>query len=142
MAGDVLSLPGGIISLVELVVSHGSALDYDLLTLTRYTLDDIGADLSWERLLHFVQHLPATSALVREMEPDMAQWVDGRALADILADMFDLLQSFLGTYVNANSKKKSRRLKPYPRPWLKPTTRHFGSDPIPISEFDKWWKEG
>ena len=126
-----------------LLEEHGSAIDYDLLTLTSFSIGDIGTALPWHRFQNFVRHLPAGSALYRELEPDQALWSDGLRTADVLADIFDLLQSFKGTYVNANSKnRKSRNLKPYPRPWLKPKTRHIGKDPIPISEFDKWWKGG
>ena len=134
---------GGILGLVALVEEHGSAIDYDLLTLTSYSLDDIGDGLPWSRFRSFIRHLPAGSALYRELEPDQALWSDGLRTADVLADIFDLLQSFRGTYVNANSKgRKVRNLKPYPRPWLKPKMQHIGRDPIPIKDFDSWWEGG
>ena len=65
--------PGGIVALAGLAEDHAGALDYDLMTLTRWTLDDLGGELGWERLLHFVQNLPPTSALARAMHPDMAE---------------------------------------------------------------------
>ena len=134
--------PGGILGLVTIIGEHGGALDFDLLTMTRYSLDDVGGELPWLRLLHFVQHLPASSALIREIEPEQAMWSDGRRTADVLADIFDLLQSFQVTYISANSKRKAKRPKPYPRPWLKPKVRKFGSGAIPIKDFDAWWEGG
>ena len=92
--------------------------------------------------MSFVRHLPIGSALHRELEPEQALWSDGARLADILADIFDLLQSFKGTFVNAHSKKKAKIVDPYPRPWLKKKTQHFGKDPIPMADFDKWWRGG
>lgn len=121
---------------------HGSAIDYDLLTLTSYSISDIGDALPWSRFLSFIRHLPMGSALMRELEPEQALWSDGTRLADVLADIFDLLNGFKGTYINAHSKKRARSIEPYPRPWLKKKTKHFGKDPIPISEFDTWWKGG
>lgn len=79
---------------------------------------------------------------MRELEPELSLWSSGFRLADILADVFDELQAIQGTVVNAHSKKKARRFKPYPRPWLKPKTQHFGKDPIPIKDFDDWWEGG
>lgn len=142
MADRRLPEPGGILSLAALIEEHGSAIDFDLLTLTSYSLFDIGAALPWSRFLSFVRHLPMGSALMRELEPEQALWSDGVRTADVLADIFDLLQSFKGTYVNAHSKRRIRKMEPYPRPWLKKQTKHFGKDPIPISEFDRWWEGG
>lgn len=142
MAGRRRPRYGGILSLVALVEEHGSAIDYDLLTLTQYALTDVGSSLPWSRFRSFIQHLPLGSALMRELEPEQAYWSDGARTADVLADVFDLLQSFKATFVNAHSKRRSRNIEPYPRPWLRRKKQHFGKDAIPLADFDKWWKGG
>ena len=78
---------------MDLIEDHGAALEYDLLTLTHYQLRDVGRALSWGALLHFVEHVPRTSALSRELVPrtESEAWAEGDATAAILADLFDLL---------------------------------------------------
>lgn len=143
MADGRRSIPGGIFGLVEVIGEHETALEYDLLTKTRYSLDDVGERLSYRSLIAFIRHLPADSAYFREVEPDVAPWTDGRVTTALLADIYDLLNAFRGTYVNAHSKKKQRQLKPYPRPWLEDkSVKKVGKDPIPIKDFEKWWEGG
>lgn len=130
---------------MDLIEVHGAALEYDLLTLTHYQLRDVGRALSWGALLHFVEHVPRTSALSRELVPrtDTESWADGEATAAILADIFDLLAMMRAESAVKGTKHAPRKAKPYPRPWAKAKgERHVGSDPIPISEFESWWSNG
>lgn len=134
--------PGGIAELRQLIHEHGAALDYDLITKTRYMLRDVGGALPWGALLHFVQFLPRDSAISRELAPvsDVERWTRGDATASILADLFDLVAQFRAEQAVKGSDHKPRRPKAYPRPGVTPEgTRHLGSDPIPVSEFEGWW---
>lgn len=136
---------GGIAELAQLIGEHGSALDYDLLTLTGYTLSDIGGALPWGALLHFVQHLPRDSALSRELEPtsDAERWANGAATAAILADLYDLISQFNNNMAARGTGRRARAAKPYPRPWerAKRGQRRIGSDAVSIAEFERWWNE-
>lgn len=134
--------PGGIAELARLVDEHGPALDYDLITRTRYQLRDIGGALSWGALRHFVQFLPRSSALHQDIQPytDAERWTRGDATASLLADIYDLLAMMRAEAAVKGTEHKPRRPKPHPRPGMKPMgTTHIGKDPIPISEFEDWW---
>lgn len=113
------------------------------MTMTRYTLQDVGGALPWGALLHFVQFVPRTSALSREMNPttDDERWAQGHATAAILADMYDLLNQLNTNLASRGSGHRPARVKPYPRPWAKSKgERRIGRDPIPIADFEAWWE--
>ena len=117
---------------------HGDALDYDLLTRTRYQLNDIPDNLGWTALAHFIKYLGPGSALYDEVHPETARWTQGDM---ILADIFDAVSAFRYAFASANSKGKPRRPKPYPRPWVREReTKRFGKDPVKVSEFNSWWE--
>lgn len=134
---------GGILGLVELISEHYEALSYDLMTRTRFTLDDLGGPLSWAALFSFVSNCGHDSAVFRAMNPDMAPWLDGRMVAPLLAQLIDAMNT--NTYVNAvahcDEGKRPDPPKRVKTPWTveEAEGRHIGSDPIPISEFDAWW---
>ena len=123
---------------------HGGALEYDLLTKTRYTLDDIGGALSYRALRHFVQYMGADCALWLELHPDEAEmvaWEQGRMDAVLLADVFDAVNA-MGSRIAGIMTGRHRRPKPYPRPWDKrKSTTHVGGTPMRIGDFDAWWEE-
>ena len=115
------------------------------MTLAHMTLDDLGGALSWRALLHFVGGLGATSALVRELRPEldeMAPWLDGSMVAPLLADLIDCLNMQRWERVVAASGKRPRRPKRVTRPWEGDSkgVRVIGRDPIPVSEFESWWE--
>lgn len=126
---------------MRLIEEHGSVLEYDLLTLTHYQLRDIGGALSWGALLHFVMNLPRTSALSRELVPlsETERWMMGDFNANLLADLFDAMTHGFAALAAKGSGRSPKRVKPYPRPWAKPKTRHIGKGAIPISKFERWW---
>lgn len=126
-----------------LIHEHGPALDYDLITMTRYNLGDVGGALPWAALRHFVDHLPRTSALSRELVPlsDEERWIAGDMTAPILADIYDAIAQVGANLVAKGTGRQPRTVKPYPRPWEGRGERRIGSDPIPVSEFESWWDE-
>lgn len=128
---------------------HGGALDYDLMTRTRFTLSDLGGSLDWVTLFHFVQNLDHTSALVRKLYPDQREafeWMAGERNAAIMADLIDAINNLRWESACARAPKgtsKPRKLPLYPRPGAKDQDKGekvIGSDPIPVSQFDEWWE--
>lgn len=116
------------------------------MTLSHFTLDDVGGALSWRALLHFVTNLGPTSALMRETRPegaDMLPWIDGTAVAPLLADLIDVTNYARWEYATSctpKGKRKPRKPRQVKRPWRKDAgERKVGRDPIPIGEFDAWW---
>lgn len=112
------------------------------MTCTRYTLHDVGRALSWGALSHFVQYLPRTSALSRDLQPmtDEELWASGNATAAILADIYDALNQLNTNVCNHWAGKSASRVTPYKRPWDHQTaTRVLGNDPIPVQDFEDWW---
>lgn len=140
---------GGIAALAMTVAQHGRALEYDLMTRTRYGLDDMGGELNERMLLAFVMHLPSDSALSSEVRGDSSEeiiWQEPALLPMLLAEAVDTMHVISWEVAQANSR---RDLGPrYPEPIERPgaVKRHdthvYGSDPIPISEFDAWWNGG
>lgn len=109
---------GGIASLACLIEEHGEAIDYDLMTLTHYRLDDLGESLSWGSLRTFVNHLPAGSAYFRDKFPEHSTWATGEIIAYLLADIEDSINNLRYEQRVAHSGKKGKQPQQYPRPWL------------------------
>jgi len=132
---------GGIAELCQLIEEHGAALEHDLLTMTGYQLRDVGGALSWGALLHFVQFLPRTSALSRELVPpsDAERWTDGTVVAALVADLIDTVNAMGVALMAKGSGRSPSWPRPYPRPWAKDEGTRYGSDPIPVEDFDAWW---
>lgn len=124
---------------------HGGALEYDLVTLTGYTLDDIGGALPWRALSHFIAGLGPGSRLYRAAHPEEAEmepWLDGSMAAALLADMYDLLNAFRWQFESSQTKRKTKRPRPYQRPWMGDEARgikRIGSGAVPLAAFDEWW---
>ena len=97
-------------------------------------------------LVHFAQNLGMDSATIcaasgHERQSDWALRFKTNA---ILADVYDAVSAFNYSFIKAHSKKKKpKRPKPYPRPWVKEKhTKRFGRGAIPIKDFWKWWNNG
>lgn len=139
---------GKILGLVGAIEAYGGALEYDLMTLAGYTLGDVGGRLPWGSFANFVEHLPPTSAYRRELaeeagDGDMLPWIDGTLVAPVLASIADEVGIFAWQHACANRGKGPRppRPKTARRPWDRTNdVRRYGSDPMPISEFDTWWE--
>lgn len=129
------------------MAEHGGALEYDLMTRTRYTLDDLGGGLGTRQLLAFVTHLPPDSALSRELRGDTAEersWQEAARLPMLVADIADTAHALVWEVAQAHSRRDLRDRVPEPiaRPGVEPSgrTRHWGSEAIPANEFDDWWE--
>lgn len=109
------------------------------------SLYDIPDVISWADLRDFVSHLDASSALVAEIDPESAGWQGDEKVPMLLAHIADLLAGLSYSYSLCHTKKgakKPQAPEPIPRPGVKSKKRekkHWGSDAIPISEFDAWW---
>lgn len=134
---------GGIISVATLVSEHGDAITYDLLTKTKYTLDDVGGALSWSTLYSFIKGLGADSAFASEIG-DRRGWESTTKTNSILADIYDLLQLLHEDLVGL-SGGKPKKVKPYPRPksWTDKdkNEQKIGKDALPTEDLHKWIKE-
>ncbi|MBQ9004905.1 MAG: hypothetical protein IJ092_00880 [Atopobiaceae bacterium] len=124
---------------------HGGALDYDLMTMTQYTLDDLGGRLTTGALAHFVKHLPSHSETMRALFPEDAErvaWTDGDMTAQLLALLIDEVRGMQWIYARSHSRGSVRRPQPFKTPWTEGDgrgERHIGLGPITIAEFDAWF---
>ena len=134
------SIIGGIISLVDFVSKHDKAISYDLLTKTRFSLDDVGGELSWFALSSFIQNLDTDSALARELKKSTG-WEHTLKTNAILADIYDLLQAINANLVQVGGGN-AKKIKPYPRPFGKDnhTTKKIGKAPLPFNQLREWIK--
>jgi len=123
-----------------IVALHGGALQYDLMTKTRYLLSDLGGALTSSALLSFVRYLPPDSALKQEMNPDN-EWMSGIHNDMLLAAIYDQISAFQYQWMRANGGKP-KKPKPMPRPGIKDSTQRIGKDPIEITDFDEWYYGG
>ena len=138
-AGSERSDIGGIISLARFADEHREALEYDLLTRTRYQLDDVGGTLSWSALYSFIRHLTPDSALGRDLEK-YTGWETTVKTNTILADIYDLLQVINANLCGLGSKHPTRKkIKPYPRPGKDDNNeRKIGKGGLPIDKLREW----
>ena len=130
---------GGIIGLAGFVLDHAEAIDYDLLTRTSYTINDIGGALSWESLRSFIKHLGTDSALARDLGKSTG-WESTLETNVILADIYDLLQVINNNLVAfASGGKTKKKVKPYPRPGKgEDNERKIGKGALPVAELREW----
>ena len=135
---------GGILSLADFANEHGDALEYDLMTRTRYSVSDVGSALSVSRACAFARQavLDPSTAIHRSVMGEHARWTDGQIVGQIVADIFDQISMLRYDIASIVSKKGARPRfpDPYPRPGSKKRGGIvYGSDPIPTSEFHDWW---
>lgn len=110
------------------------------MTKAHATLDDVPGRVPWRALSAFVRHLGPDSALYRGEHPEHGGWVRADAM---LADIYDAVQECTRTVAAAHSRKKPRKIKPYPRPWAKdPGTRVIGHGAVSAKDFESFWAEG
>lgn len=102
------------------------------------TFEQAAFSFGWGELVNFSKHLPLNSATYRALKPDEYKFSADLQRSALLADIFDLI----GVFIHMFAKKGSEKPKPYPRPWVKGNVQKIGSDPIPISEFNKWYYGG
>lgn len=132
---------GGIISLAKAVNQYRGAIEYDLLTRTGYELKDVGKSITWGALDNFLNHSEPDSALIRELNPELAKWSSVTKTNAILADIYDKLSMINANLIAIAEHKPARKPKPYPRPGEQPEdkdTRHFGKGALPVNELHEW----
>lgn len=120
---------------------HDKALTYDLLTKTKYSLDDVGGELSWFALSSFIENLDTGSALARDLKKSTG-WESALKTNVILADIYDLLQTINLNLCRIGGSKQSKKIKPYPRPFGKDkeNTKKIGKGALPFDQLKEWIK--
>lgn len=113
--------------------------------MTGYTLSDIGGALSWGALSSFIHGLGMDSATAMEAEPKYAVWASRFNTNVILADIYDLLAQMNANMIAIASGKRSKKIKPYKRPFKvqhgnDETERHIGSGALPVADLEQWFK--
>lgn len=127
-------------------MEHREAIEHDLLVSTGYQLDDIGRTLSWSALDSFIRHLPPNSALMRELNPELARWNTTQTTNTILADIWDMLAHINANLVAFATRKPVRDVPSYPRPFAQKdeqseNKKHYGSGALPPDELKRWFEE-
>lgn len=119
------------------MTEHGEAINFDLMTRTNYTLDDVGGVLSWRSLYSFIKFLRTDSALARDLNKSTG-WEDIIRTNSLLADIYDLLQAINSNLVRLGNGK-TKKIKPYPRPGRdEDKKRKIGKDAVPITDLREW----
>jgi len=124
------------ISLAAFIREHREAVNYDLLTQTGYSLDDVGRGLSWSALDSFIKNTSPNGALIREMRPDIFQWSSTAKTNALLADIYDMLAAINANLCAKGSGRKPKRPKPYPRPGGNKQQKHIGTA-VSIEELNR-----
>lgn len=120
-----------------LAVQYQEAIEYELMTKTRYMLSDVGAALPWPSFISFIKNLPPTSALHRAQDFETWAFESGYILPYQMANLIDTLEALRYSLAGI-----TQDIIPSYRPHQeKPRSGKFGADPIPISDFDSWWNE-
>lgn len=130
------------IGLARAVLEHREAVEYDLLTKTGHSIDDIGRSLSWDALDSFFRCIEPDSAIMREIYPEKAEWYGTLQTNKILADIFDILAQINANLVGFAERKPAKKPKPYPRPGKKPQEeeRHYGRGGLPPAQLREWFE--
>jgi hypothetical protein len=123
-------------------MEHREAVESDLMQ-TGYTLDDVGASLSWDALKSFLTYARPDSALFRQINPELADWSVTLKTNIILADIYDQLAVTNALLRTVITHKRSKPPEPYKRPGKKKTeTRHIGSKPLAnVDEMREWIRQ-
>jgi hypothetical protein len=90
-------------------------------------------------LVHFAKCLGPGSMTKGKEHEGMGEWGQRFMTNALLADLYDAIQGLAWTTAAKGSKKRPKKPKPYPRPWLKAKKQKFGKDPVPLSKFWDWW---
>lgn len=104
--------------------------------------------MNWADLRDFIRFLDAGSALVAEIDPDIAGWQGDTKTPMLLAHIADTLAGLSYSYTISHLKKGTKKPDPptqIPRPGVrdsKQSEKHWGADAIPINAFNEWWERG
>lgn len=113
---------------------HQEAVEFDLIGAGLRWAEVGSARLSWRDLWVLVRRWQKVSDTATCEAVHGAQW---DRQSQLLAAAVDVLA--VANWQRAGDKNNPRP-KPIPRPGVAPTGVSYGSDPIPISEFDDWWE--
>lgn len=107
------------------------------------TFEQAADSFGWGELINFSRHLPSNSATYRAMHEDAAKFASDLQEAAILADIYDAVSMFAYSFAKSRGYR-GQKPRPYQRPWSTGDIeeKHFGKDPIPISEFYEWYYGG
>lgn len=124
------------------MIENREAIENDLIA-TGYTLDDVGASLSWDALKSFLTYAKPDSALFRKLNPEVSEWTTALKTNYILADIFDQLSITNMLLRILVTHKKSRQPEPYKRPGAKKSkVQHMGKKPLAgIAEMREWIRQ-
>lgn len=112
-------------------------MESDLLR-TGYTLDDVGASLSWDALKSFLTYARPDGAVFKKMNPEWSEWATPIKTNLILADIFDQL-SVVNMYLRALvTHKPSKPHEPYKRPGQKKAKRVGKGAVASIQDMREW----
>ena len=130
------------IGLAEFISEHREAVERDLLG-TGYSLNDVGASLSWDALKSFLTYVKPDSAIYRELHPELSEWSTTLRTNVILADIYDQLSITNALIRTILSRKKSKQPDPYKRPWVKnDRTQRIGKKPLgSVKEMKEWIRQ-
>lgn len=121
-----------LVGLLDFLDEHERAVEYDCLRLG-LRLRDLGSErFSWGDLLVIVEQAPQDSAVFRSFYPDEAMW---GLREQLLAAAVDALN--VANWQRGSGKRKDYP-KPIPRPGVEPTSKTYGSKPVPIDEMAEW----
>ena len=110
------------------------------MTLLGVPFERAAAVFGWGNLYDFAKNLPQDSATFRALHGDESKFAEQVNQAAIMANLFDAVMMFAHIFAKAHGYKGKPPDK-YPRPWANDKQK-LGSDPIPVSEFDKWYYGG
>lgn len=114
-------------------------MEYDLLTETGHSIEDVGDSLSWESLHSFIVKSKSTSALARDINPEVAEWSTVKQTNIILADIYDLLAVMNSNIVALANRKPAKKPKRYKRPGMNDDDKKvIGKDALPVEELHEW----
>lgn len=130
------------IGLAEFISEHRGAVERDLLG-TGYSLDDVGASLSWDALKSFLSYVKPDSAVYRELHPELSEWSTTLKTNVILADIYDQLSVTIALLRAQLTHKRQKQPDPYKRPWVKNGhTKHMGKKPLAsVEEMREWIRQ-
>ena len=111
-----------------------------MITSAGVELSDVGGSLSWGAFASFVKNLNVDSATWRSAHSDLSDWGTILRTNIILADIFDVLAQINANICGGFSRKKPKRMKPYPRPWAHKSARSIGKGALPKKELREWIK--
>ena len=72
---------------------------------------------------------------------DESAWQDDSMLPQLIATLIDEIRAFQWMFAQSKSKKSIKNKFPeqIERPGVKSRTKRYGSEPIPVADFNDWY---